>query len=93
MAKQPQYEPEPGPEYVDEHHQRITEFANDYFDDDEEREAFVGTLMERRGYTRRAVWGPPDEADPEPPQQQQQAPRGGGRPAGGRQQRAPYFRK
>lgn len=89
--QQPSYEPEVSPEYVDEHHQRISEFASDYFDDDEEREAFVGTLMERRGYTRRAVWGPPEETpepEPEPqqpaPQQQRRAPR---------QNRPPYFKR
>jgi hypothetical protein len=25
------------PAYIDEHHQRISEFATDYFDDDDER--------------------------------------------------------
>lgn len=92
MARQPAYEPEPGPEYVDEHHQRISEFANDYFDDDDERETFVGTLMERRGYRRVQSWGPPDqdqqepEPGPEPEPQQRQR-----RPA--QPKRPPYFKQ
>ena len=52
-----------GPAYLDEHHQRISEFATDYFDDDDEREAFVGELMTRRGYKSRTrtEWEPPDQ--------------------------------
>ena len=44
--------PSHDPQYLDEHHQRISEFAAEYFEDDEEREAFVDTLLERRGYQR-----------------------------------------
>ncbi len=53
------------PEYLDEHHQRISEFAADYFDDDDERDAFVGELMTRRGYKARTRtdWEPPEEPD------------------------------
>lgn len=51
------------PQYLDEHHQRISEFAAEYFDDDEERESFIDTLLERRGYQRTAGWSLP----PEPP--------------------------
>ena len=60
------------PSYLDEHHQRITEFANDYFDDDEERDAFVDTLMERRGYQRTHSWAPPPEQEPPGPNGQRQ---------------------
>lgn len=59
-----------GQQYLDEHHQRISEFANDYFDDEEEREAFVGELMTRRGYKSRTrtEWEPADPAnDPKNP--------------------------
>lgn len=75
------------PQYLDEHHQRISEFATDYFDDDDERDEFVGTLMERRGYQRRqsTTWEPP--AAPEPK---------AGAPAGGDagpKQRPGYFKR
>lgn len=50
-----------GPSYIDEHHQRIAEFANDYLDE-EDREAFVDGLLEKHGYVRMTAWGPP--ADP-----------------------------
>jgi hypothetical protein len=56
------------PSYIDEHHQRISEFAADYLDDDE-RDEFVDSLMERHGYQRATHWLPPE------PQQ------GGGKPA------------
>jgi hypothetical protein len=52
---------EPGPEYVDEHHAAIAQFAADYLDEDE-RDKFVNHLMERRGYRRIESWGPPDDA-------------------------------
>jgi hypothetical protein len=50
----------PGPEYIDETHQRIMEFAAEFLDDDEEREAFVDGLLERRGYQRATHWTPPE---------------------------------
>ena len=65
-------QPQHDPAYLDEPHQRIAEFAGDYFDDDEERETFIDTLMERRGYQRQASWALPPDPDPGPP--------GGGRP-------------
>ena len=81
--RQPQHDPQ----YLDEHHQRISEFASDYFDDDEEREAFVDTLLERRGYQRTTAWQVP--ADP--------GPQGGGGAAGGRPPAGPrrhaYFKR
>jgi hypothetical protein len=52
------------PQYLDEDHQRISEFANDYFDDEEERGAFVDELLGRRGYQRTAGWAPPPPQDP-----------------------------
>ena len=71
------------PQFLDEHHQRISEFAAEYFDDEDERASFVDTLLERRGYQRTAGWSLP----PEPPS-------GGGggqppQPPG----RAPYFKR
>jgi hypothetical protein len=56
----------PGPAYLDEHHQRIAEFASDYFDDDEERDEFVNTLMSRRGYTQTTGWALPQAPAPDP---------------------------
>ena len=55
----------PDPQYLDEHHQRISEFASEYFDDDEEREAFIDTLLERRGYQRTAGWSLPPDPGPQ----------------------------
>jgi len=68
------------PQYLDEHHQRISEFAGEYFDDDEERESFVTELMARRGYTpsTRTEWAPA-AAPPNPPAPPQP-------------KRAPYFK-
>lgn len=45
--------------YLDETHQRIAEFADEFLDDDE-RDGFVDSLMERRGYKRSSHWEPPD---------------------------------
>lgn len=52
------------PQYLDEHHQRISEFAADYFDDEEERDEFVKTLMSRRGYKPTTGWALPDPVSP-----------------------------
>lgn len=73
-----------GPSYLDEHHQRISEFANDYFDDDEEREAFVGELMTRRGYKSRTrtEWEPPEPEEGDKGKTGQKQP-----------PKAPYFRR
>lgn len=88
MPRQQQHDPEPDPpaaEYVDEDHQRIHEFAQDFLDDDE-RDEFIDHLMERRGYQRVQSWGPRQEPDPDPepdpPQQRQRTrqSRGSGRP-------------
>lgn len=83
MPAKPQFDPQ----YLDEHHQRISEFAADYFDDDDERAAFVDTLLERRGYQRTSGWAAPPPPDPN------QAPaNGAGNPAPG--PRAPaYFKR
>ena len=86
MPARPQ-QPQHDPQYLDEHHQRISEFAAEYFEDDEEREAFVDTLLERRGYQRTTGWSVP----PEPP-----PPGGGGggaRPPAGAPRRPAYFRR
>ena len=74
------------PQYLDEHHQRISEFAAEYFDDDDERDAFVGELMTRRGYTART------RTDWEPPAETKSGSNGGGGQAG--QPRKPsYFKQ
>lgn len=73
------------PQYLDEHHQRISEFAAEYFDEDEEeRDNFVNELMTRRGYIARTRtdWEPP--ADPKG---------GGGGGGQGQQQRKPSYFK
>jgi len=81
------------PSYVDEHHQRISEFAADYLDDDE-RDEFVDNLMERRGYQRAHHWLPPD---PDPGQGGRKPalgkPAGGGQGGQGGQGRKPYFKR
>ena len=84
----PRQPPQRDPQYLDEHHQRISEFAADYFDDDEEREAFVDTLLERRGYMRTAGWSLPPEPDPQQPQGAPGAARGPAAP-----RRPAYFRR
>lgn len=83
----PRQQPQPDPQYLDEHHQRISEFAAEYFEDDEEREAFVDTLLERRGYQRTTGWSVP----PEPPPQGAGG-TGGARPPAAAPRRPPYFR-
>lgn len=45
--------------FLDETHQRISEFADEFLDEDE-REGFVDSLMERRGYKRSSHWEPPE---------------------------------
>jgi len=74
--------PLPQPQYIDDHHQRISEFAGEYFEDDDERETFVSELMTRRGYRPQThtSWEPPE---PEPPKQ-------GGQ--GGPKGKASYFK-
>lgn len=47
-------------DYIDEVHQRIVEFAEEFLDDDEERATFVDGLLERRGYQRATHWTPPE---------------------------------
>jgi hypothetical protein len=54
------------PQYIDEHHQRICEFAADYLDE-EDREAFVDGLLEKHGYERQTHWAPPKEPSKRPP--------------------------
>lgn len=77
---------EDGPAYVDEHHQRISEFAAEYFaDDPEEAESFIDTLMERRGYQRRSAWALPEQ----PPA----GPQGGGQNPAAGPKRPPYFKR
>ncbi|MDA8316529.1 MAG: hypothetical protein M0010_15370 [Actinomycetota bacterium] len=53
------------PQYIDEHHQRFVEFANDYLEE-EDREAFVDGLLEKHGYQRETRWAPPAQ-DPHKP--------------------------
>lgn len=47
-------------DYIDETHERIVTFAEEFLDDDDERESFVDGLMERRGYQRATHWTPPE---------------------------------
>jgi hypothetical protein len=49
----------PDPQYVDDDHQAIAEFASAFLDEDE-AESFVDHLMERRGYQRVHSWAPGD---------------------------------
>jgi hypothetical protein len=49
------------PQYIDETHQRIAEFAGEFLaDDQEEHDAFIDGLLERRGYQRTSSWAPPE---------------------------------
>ena len=85
----PPRQPTHDPQYLDEHHQRISEFGAEYFDDDEERDEFVSTLMSRRGYQRNeqriVEWLPPAPADNS---------QGDGGPAGPPARKAPaYFKR
>lgn len=73
-------------QYLDEHHQRISEFADEYFDDEEERAQFVDTLLERRGYQRTAGW-----SLPAPPTGDPGGANGSGAPPADK--RPPYFRR
>jgi hypothetical protein len=84
MPAKPQFDPQ----YLDSDHQRISEFAADYFDDDEERAAFVDTLLERRGYQRTAGWAVPPPADPN-----RAAGNGAAGAAGGAPGRPAYFKR
>jgi hypothetical protein len=80
-----------GPEFVDEHHQRISEFAAEYLDDDEEREGFVDGLMERRGYQRSSHWTAPEQQQGSGPKPLLKA--GSKRPAGQAAGQRSYFKK
>ena len=73
------------PQYLDEHHEAISRFAETYFDDEEERDGFVTELMSRRGYTprTRTEWEPP--ADPKT------GGNGGGQ--GGQARKPSYFKQ
>lgn len=80
-----------GGDYLDETHQRISEFAAEFLDDDEERESFVDGLMERRGYQRATHWTAP-EPDPKakPGLLKQQGANGG---QGGTKSQGSYFKR
>ena len=52
-----------GPSFIDEHHQRFVEFAEDYLDE-EERGDFVDSLLERHGYEKVTSWAPPPPQKP-----------------------------
>lgn len=49
------------PDYIDETHQRIAEFAGEFLDEDEVDD-FVSSLLERHGYQQNTVttWAAPD---------------------------------
>lgn len=84
MAPKPQFDPH----YLDEHHQRIVEFADEYMaDDPEEHDAFIDTVLERRGYQRTSGWSAPLPPDPNQPPAN-----GAGAPAPG-PRRPAYFKR
>lgn len=86
-------------DYVDETHQRICEFADEFLgDDEEEHQSFVDGLMERRGYIRQSHWGPPDDpgggqGSGKPPLLKSRRPAAGQRQGGQGQRSGSYFRK
>lgn len=47
------------PDYLDDTHRAIAEFADAFLDEDE-RADFVDGLLERHGYRRESRWAPPD---------------------------------
>jgi len=51
-------------DFIDDTHAAIVAFAEQFLEEDE-RDSFVDSLMERHGYQRMSSWGPPE------PQQQQ----------------------
>lgn len=75
------------PSYLDETHQRIAEFANDFLEEDE-RDDFIDSLLERHGYQKQATWAPP------PPQQGGNGRRPLVKPAGTtKKQQGSYFKR
>ena len=67
------------PDYLDETHQRIAEFAEEFLED-EERDEFIDGLLERRGYQRATRWLPPEPSTG--PGGKKPLIRPGGKPAG-----------
>jgi hypothetical protein len=95
-----------GPLFVDDTHERIHGFAEEFLDE-EEREEFVDGLLDRLGYVKVSSWGPAPAQQGggqraplvRPRQQQggrQRAPQrpaaGAGDGGGGQQRRGSYFR-
>lgn len=78
------------PEYIDETHQRISEFAAEFLDDDE-RDDFVDGLLERHGYQRVSKWAAPDPAGGGGGRKPLVKPRSQGQGGGG-QRRGSYFK-
>lgn len=85
-----------GGDYLDETHQRIAEFAESFLEEDE-REDFVGALMERHGYQRQSHWAPPapDEGGGKQPLVKPKSGRQGSRQPQQQQsqQRSSYFKR
>jgi hypothetical protein len=78
-------------DYLDETHQRISEFAAEFLDDDDERESFVDGLMERRGYQRATHWTAPE---PDPKAKPGLLKQGqGAKPQGGGKAQGSYFKR
>lgn len=48
------------PSYIDEIHQDIAEFASRHLEEDE-RDDFVDSLLERKGYQRMSHWAAPEQ--------------------------------
>lgn len=94
MPQQPPQAEEP--QFIDEHHQAFVSFADSYLDE-EEREEFIDSLMERHGYVRQQSWGPPEPQGGGQGGGGRQSllkprPAGGGGQGGGRRGRSPYFK-
>lgn len=88
-------------EYLDEVHQDIAEFAGRHLEEDE-RDEFIDSLLERHGYQRVSKWAAPDDSGSGGSGSQRKPlvkPRtgssggnGGGRGGQG-QGRSPYFKR
>jgi hypothetical protein len=86
-------------DYLDDTHRAISEFAAAFLEEDE-RDEFVDSLLERHGYQKQSHWAPPEpqqggQRQPLVKPRQQGGQRGGQgqQQDGGQQQRGSYFKR
>jgi hypothetical protein len=82
-------------DFLDDIHQDIAEFADRHLEEDE-REAFVDALLERKGYVRQSTWAPPEPSQGGGGGRQPLLRQGGGQRGGGQGKQQPragsYFK-